>query len=154
MPRYLSRKNERFFPQVRRQEYRVQSPKSIAYNCISFAAGRTDRRWWPPGGAEPGEDFWPAGVPAEETLDAFAAAFGTIGYTPCTGPEQEPGFEKIAVYALASGAPTHAARQLPSGAWLSKVGDLQDIEHQTLAALEGGDYGKAVLFLRRPRQEG
>ncbi|HEV3083903.1 MAG TPA: hypothetical protein VGY66_29240 [Gemmataceae bacterium] len=71
----------------------------------------------------------------------------------CAGPELESGFEKIAVYALASGAPTHAARQLPSGAWLSKLGDLQDIEHQTLEALEGRDYGKAVRFLRRPRQE-
>jgi hypothetical protein len=53
-----------------------------------------------------------SGVPAEETLDAFAAAFATIGYVLCAGPEREAGFEKIAVYALASGAPTHAARQL------------------------------------------
>ena len=30
---------------------------------------------------------------------------------------------------------THAARQLPSGKWTSKLGDADDIEHNTL---EGG----------------
>jgi len=59
--------------------------------------------------------------------------------------------EKVAIFADAQGAPTHAARQLESGAWTSKCGTLEDIEHNSLANLEGGAYGKAVLFLERRR---
>jgi hypothetical protein len=44
-------------------------------------------------------------------------------------------------------------RQLDDhSAWTSKLGDLEDISHYTLNALEGGKgygYGKATTFMRR-----
>jgi hypothetical protein len=46
--------------------------------------------------------------------------------------------------------PKHAARSLPNGAWTSKLGDDEDIEHSTLAVLEGREYGRAKVFLKRP----
>jgi hypothetical protein len=59
----------------------------------------------------------------------------------------ESGFEKIALYAL-EGHPKHAARQLPDGAWSSKLGKYIDIAH-SLNGLEGTVYGQVVGFLKR-----
>jgi hypothetical protein len=77
----------------------------------------------------------------------FVRAFRQLGYEVCQSPSYEPGLEKVAIYCKGS-APKHMARQLPSGLWTSKCGDLEDITH-TLEALEGSDYGNAVLFMRR-----
>jgi hypothetical protein len=83
----------------------------------------------------------------EETLEAFVAAFATCRFTPCTGEEFEQGFERIALFAVAD-VPTHAARQLASGRWTSKLGMLEDIEHE-LHAVSGDLYGAVVLILKR-----
>lgn len=60
----------------------------------------------------------------------------------------EPGFEKVAVFAISEDIPAHVARQLPNGRWTSKLGQLEDIEHE-LHALEGAEYGRVVQVLRR-----
>jgi hypothetical protein len=60
----------------------------------------------------------------------------------------ETGFEKIALFANADGTPTHLARQITNGRWSSKLGTLQDIEHDLLAVC-GAEYGKVVEFHRR-----
>jgi hypothetical protein len=44
----------------------------------------------------------------------------------------------------------HAARQLPTGHWTSKLGESEDIEHR-LHDLEGLIYGQVVLVLARTR---
>ena len=62
-------------------------------------------------------------------------------------PDQ--GIEKLVLYADEHGEPIHVARQLPSGAWTSKLGASEDIEHRVLAALEGTLYGKVARLLRR-----
>ena len=53
------------------------------------------------------------------------------------------------------GVPSHAARQLPSGHWTSKLGKAEDIRHSTLEAVEsdpnlGLGYGKVAVILKRP----
>jgi hypothetical protein len=105
---------------------KITSPKTPLYNCIAFAAGETHGWWWPL------MAYWPESVPREETLDAFIAAFVTIGYSPCADSMIESGFEKVAIYVDETGTPTHMARQLSSGAWTSKCGRLEDIEHDKL----------------------
>jgi hypothetical protein len=138
---------EERFPGLRDTPYRVTSPATRDYNCIAWAAGDTSHWWWPD--VDPDDDavFWPPGVPAEETLAAFVAAFATLGYAPCPGEEYEPGFEKVALFAR-DGIPTHAARQLPDGRWTSKLGMSEDIEHD-LHAISGELYGTVLLVLRR-----
>ncbi len=96
----------------------------------------------------PGEDAWPAGVARAETVDAFRAAFASLGYLICDDEQLEPGFEKIALFAL-GGVPKHAARQLLSGRWVSKLGASEDIEH-SLHDLTGMAYGAVVLIMKRP----
>jgi hypothetical protein len=133
------------FPDLARIGYRVTSPPDPTYNCIGWAAGVADTWWWPDPG---GYDYWPPGVPRQETLDAFIRAFETLGYVPCPDGTPEAGWQKVALYAL-SGIPTHAARQLPGGRWTSKLGPEDDIEHD-LDGLVGPLYGVPIQILRRP----
>jgi hypothetical protein len=85
------------------------------------------------------------------TVDGFCDAFGTLGYTRTSGAEFDPALEKVAIYVDAVGEPCHMARQLSSGSWTSKLGNLEDIEHADLAALEGALYGTVAVILARPR---
>lgn len=99
-----------------------------------------------------GVGYWPPGVPREETLAAFEAAYDTLGYSRCESAQFEPGFTKVAVYAKGT-VPAHAARQLPDGRWTSKLGEREDIEHLTPELLEGEVYGYVSLILRRASDE-
>ncbi|TAF36353.1 MAG: hypothetical protein EAZ69_10585 [Oscillatoriales cyanobacterium] len=47
-----------------------------------------------------------------------------------------------------NGIPTHAARQLANGKWTSKLGWLEDIEHE-LDGLTGDRYGVVGQILKR-----
>ena len=90
-------------------------------------------------------------VPSEETLSAFVAAFRTIGYEPCQNTELEPGIQKIAIYADTQNVPRHVAQQLPNGEWTSKIGQYEDIQHQSLDVLTGAApaYGTVVQVMQR-----
>ncbi len=125
----------------------MSSERDDLYNCVAWAAGVTTEWWWPVGAER---TYWPAGVPCEVTLEAFRDAFATLGYAVCAGEELEPGFLKIALFASAEGVPRHAARQLESGRWTSKLGRMEDIEH-ALHDLEGTLYGSVALIMKRPR---
>jgi len=125
-------------------DYRVTSPADDEYNCIAWAATEADRWWWP----DPlGTSYWPDGVMRAETTEAFIAAYATAGFTSADDDSLQPDVEKIAVYVKA-GKPTHAARQLASGRWTSKLGRAEDIEHE-LSALTGNVYGIVGFFLQR-----
>lgn len=151
MAGFLSFEREAYFPNLDRAGYRVTSDECFDYNCIAHAASRSDAWWWP----DEGDGiYWPESVAKDETLDCFIQAYGTEGYEPCESPDLEPGVEKVAIYVDADGVPTHAARQVPSGGWTSKLGDWEDIEHTTLAALErqdgkGEGYGTVAKILKR-----
>jgi hypothetical protein len=136
---------ELVFPRLRDANYRISSSRDDVYNCIAWAAGFTDAWWWP---GTPDATFWPDGIPREVTLQAFSAAFASLGYSSCISEEPELGFEKIALYANAEGLPCHAARQLPSGRWTSKLGKMEDIEH-SLHDLAGTIYGSVVQVMKR-----
>lgn len=137
--------NERLFPELARSGYRLTSPPDATYNCIAWAAGRTNVWWWPD---SEGFDFWPAHLPREATLANFLEAFRLLGYEGCQEEHLEPSWEKVAIYAVA-GEPSHATRQLPSGRWTSKLGPDDDIEHE-LHSLAGPTYGVVVQVLKRP----
>jgi len=137
---------ERLFPALRGSVYRMTSPADDVYNCIAWAAGATDKWWWPFG--DPRRTYWPEGVPRAESLEAFRTAFASLEYITCDHADVEPGCEKIALFADAAGCPLHAARQLPDGRWTSKLGAMDDIEH-ALHGLEGLEYGSVALVMKR-----
>ena len=57
------------------------------------------------------------------------AVFRSLGFVMRDDGDHEIGLEKIALYATDDDEYTHVARQLPSGKWTSKLGGLEDIEH-------------------------
>jgi len=89
--------------------------------------------------------------PREETVVGFVRAFVHLGYTVCDTSDLEPNYEKLAIYADSTNTPSHMARQLSSGHWTSKLGELEDIQHLTLDQLSGSDYGRVVQILKRKR---
>ena len=133
------------FPRLKRTVFLMTSVETTQYNCIAWAANDTSRWWWPTG-----YGYWPPGVRKAVDVDAFKAAYATLGYTECEDGSVEKRLEKIAIFANASGAVTHAARQLPSGTWTSKLGDWEDISH-TIYGLEGSTYGSVACYMARPR---
>jgi hypothetical protein len=137
---------ENIFPKLQSKTYRITSPRSWNYNCVAWAAGDAATRWWP---SEDDRDQWPVNAPRVESLDAFRAAFATLGYRAANAADYVQGTEKVAIFANAEGVPLHMARQLPNGRWTSKLGALEDIEHD-LHDLEGDEYGQVVLVMERP----
>ncbi len=128
--------------------FEIKSPRSRIYNCIAWAASDDERWWWPD---KSGSDYWPKGVPREEKIQAFIAAYGTLGYEPCDNPDLEPGLEKVAIFTKPAGTPAHVAKQLGDGTWTSKLGPDWDIVHHDLDGVECPKYGKATVFLKRSR---
>ncbi len=137
------------FPNLRSGTLRISSDASVEYNCIAWAAEDTEAQWWP----DPMEiGYWPPGVERTETLNAFIDAFGSLGYELCGNSEYEEGYEKVAIFVDSGGTPTHAARQLGPSVWTSKLGRIEDIEHE-LEGLSGKEYGRPAAFMRRRRTD-
>ena len=136
---------EAAFPGLHSSGYELTSPADAGYNCIAWAAGEEARWWWPD---EQHQYFWPADVPRACTVDAFAQMYAHLGYERCTSAALERGLEKVAIFVNADGAPTHAARQLSTGKWTSKLGCSVDIVH-ALKGVEGRTYGSVALVLKR-----
>ncbi|HET6575801.1 MAG TPA: hypothetical protein VFG68_19525 [Fimbriiglobus sp.] len=134
------------FPWLTAANSRITSPADHRYNCLAWAANDSTH-WW-----QPGPKFhWPTPAdPDADRIEDLIAAFAAVGFVPCGPGDLEPGFERIALYADAAGRYTHAARQLPTGTWTSKLGIAEDIEHDTPDNIAGGIYGDVFGFMRRP----
>lgn len=137
---------DHLFPNLAEGGYSITSPRSPFYNCIAWAA-RDVMAWWEPDMMN--NYYWPPGVPREYSIDAYRRAYEALGFTECSKADLEEGFEKIAIYIGSDGEPTHAARQLVSGKWTSKLGKLEDIEHSDLECLQGEEYGVIGLIMKR-----
>ena len=136
------------FPGLRTTTFRVTSSADAVYNCIAWAAAVSTEWCWPL--PDPAESYWPPSVPRVVTLENFRNTFLTIGYSIATDDTLETGFEKVAIFANSQDRPMHAARQLPTGMWTSKLGQGVDIEHE-LHALSGEIYGTVVLMMKRQK---
>lgn len=137
---------ESLFPNIASSGFSITSPATSEYNCIAWAATDTGA-WWEPDSMD--LCYWPSKIPREFTLDAYIKAYESLGYAVCKGGECEEGFEKIAIYVDANNKPTHAARQLSSGSWTSKLGRSEDIEHAAVEGLCGSSYGVVAVFMKR-----
>ena len=136
---------EEDFPNLQASGWELTSERDVKYNCIAYAAYDFRRRWEPSKGY-----YWPPGANREDSVKGWCDAFRVLNYKDCEDDSHEPGFEKIAIYAK-DGDPQHVARQLESGVWTSKLGDDEDISHNTLEALEGEFYGNVVALMKRQR---
>jgi hypothetical protein len=149
----VTRKLRRLFPKLFGGEYRLISKKTKRYNCLAWAAEHNDA-WWgmPPDGVSPDD------VLHDETVEGAIRLFEHLGFSRTDDASLTPGVLKVAIYGDTEGY-THAARQLPNGKWTSKIGKLQDIEHDSLAALtstealfgtvEDKAYGQVVRIMTK-----
>jgi hypothetical protein len=137
-----------WFPRLTDGSYIVTSPPTENYNCIAWAAGDSTQKWDP----SPIEGrYWPAHLNRRYDIETFVELYRAVGgFIPCDDGNLEAHVEKIALYAGSDHEVRHAALQLPTGMWTSKLGDFEDIQH-TLEVLEGGGYGTVKKFLKRPR---
>jgi hypothetical protein len=103
-----------------------------------------------------GIGYWPPDVPRAVTVESFVAAYAALGYQLCYEGSLAARLEKIAIFGKenqsGSVVPTHAALQLESGEWTSKLGPFEDIRHDTVDRVNGPVYGKLVCYMSRPRQ--
>ena len=133
------------FPRLTYTNHRDTSPVDRRYNCIAWSFEDTEH-WWQPG------IYW---QPADWSVNdygigALERAFLLAGYADCGGDTTlETGYLKVALYASAGFVYTHAARQLPTGKWTSKLGKSIDIEHDAPDVVAGGLYGEVMQIMKR-----
>ncbi len=132
-------------PRLASEGYEIASPNDESYNCVAWALGRTDV-WFEAGGWK--GTYWPDGMRSDGTLDAYLELFESLGYVPTESPDYQPGQPCMAIYSDDDGEFCHVALRTESG-WTSKCGELHDIFHATLEALEDQAYGRVVKVLRR-----
>lgn len=133
------------FPNLRGENYKISSPQSTDYNCIAWAARDTDTWWWPDSN---NIYYWPHNAPRQVSLEAFIKAFEFLSYEVCETGKYEDGFEKIAIYTK-DGKPSHAAKQINSFYWTSKLGKDVDIQHE-IDGVSDSQYGSIAIFMKRP----
>lgn len=124
------------------------SKRTREYNCFAWAAGDDTSRWDPMPG-----NYWPHRLPRNCNVDTIIRLYELKGYERCQDGSLDPYFEKIVLYVTGHGV-QHAARQLPSGLWTSKLGDEEDITHESPASLSCEDYGQPVCYMRKAIQMG
>lgn len=139
------------FPNLDLSNHRETSASDDKYNCIAWAAGRSDQ-WWDPAEPKEWEDnlYWPENVPRDYKITSLVMVYESAGFVVCADGGLEAGSEKIAIYADGDEY-THAARQLETGKWTSKMGKSEDIEHEAPEDLVGPCYGQVVAFMKRNR---
>lgn len=148
LPERLEPADEHQFPQLAAAGYRVTSDKDPRYNCIAHVAGETTRKWAPTIIPQPGY-YWPPGAPAGDDLEALKRCFEVLGYEACDSGVPESGYEKIALYADATGEWQHAAKLENDGEWSSKLGSIEDIKHSSEHCFRGSVYGEVICYMRR-----
>ena len=143
MPHKVDYDLEEDFPNLRSAEWQDTSKPASNNNCIAYAANDKNRYWDTAKGY-----YWPPGAIREYSMEGWTDAFRVLNYQRCETADLEVGFEKVAIYKK-QGKPSHVARQLDNGYWTSKLGPDEDINHSTLAALEGEFYGEVDTIMKR-----
>lgn len=122
-------------------------PASSEYNSISWAAGDTERWWWPD---KFKQLYWPPEAKRQASVGCCVEAFMQLGYEPSQHGALEPGFSKVSIFGDAD--LVHAARQVSNGLWTSKLGRSVLVQHGLSAIDEL--YGRPAVFMRRSLTRG
>jgi hypothetical protein len=137
------------FPHLNAANHRdIISTPDDRYNCLAWAAG-IDNEWWEPAVGK----TWPGNAPrglAGYKIASLIEVFASIGFVACNDGSLEDGIEKIAIYADGDEW-MHAARQLQTGKWTSKMGPDERIEHDAPQDLAGPAFGQVTTFMQRSR---
>lgn len=155
LPAHLDKR----FPKLKADGGTKTSEVDQNYNCLSWSARRARKYRFEPKPIEKW-DRWPKDLPKDYSLESFILLFERRGYKRCINGDTKYEFfyKKVAIYAAfgiygdQQWEFTHVADQLHSGAWTSKLGPDEDIQHNTPHSLEGDDgdeYGTIHQILKR-----
>ena len=153
LPQHL----EACFPKLKADGATKTSEATNQYNCIAWSAACDIRHWWEPEKLEPWY-YWPPDLPPNDyAFENFIRLFQNIGYKKHSNPTFEIFYEKVALYAIYGSIEpnkwgfAHVCHQLHSGAWSSKLGPAEDIQHNSVESLEGdaSEYGHVRIILKR-----
>ena len=122
--------------------FKFTSLGTDVYNCVAWASEITDD--WT-------QEYDSNG---NLLLDAISYIdyFKRIGFKITDNRSIEKNKIKIAVYISTHNIQhdfKHVARMLPNGKWTSKLGDWEDIEHDTPELLTGNSYGNKIIIMER-----
>ncbi|HEY1718719.1 MAG TPA: hypothetical protein VGH42_10575 [Verrucomicrobiae bacterium] len=153
LPAHLVKK----FPKLLADGAKKTSEATNQYNCIAWSAARDTQQWYEPEKFEPWY-HWPSELPPKDyTFENFVRLFENLGYKKRTDARFEILYKKVAIYAIYGYFEkdkwgfSHVCDQLNSGGWTSKLGDAEDIKHNSLESLEGNndEYGEVKIILKR-----
>ena len=131
------------FPNLDSEGFEIVEPPSRLYNCIAYAADDV-ANWWEPTRGR----YWPLHATFSKSIESLREVFVGLGFEQCEDSDAEDGYRKMALYE-AQGIGNHAAVQMSSGRWRSKMGQGPVIEHLNPESLYGGMYGEVTTFMRR-----
>ena len=120
------------------------------YNCIAHSLGYNHITIWP---ISKRFWVWDKTLPYINTINNFVSLYRKFNYEICEDSSWEFEYDKIALYiSVLSGRNTvsHAAKQIDSYWWSSKIGGDELFEH-TLEAIENKNVGTKYVFLKRPK---
>ena len=131
------------FPNLEKEGFEIVEVPSRRYNCIAYAAGDI-ANWWEPTRGR----YWPLHATRSDSIESLRDVFVGLGFEQCEDSDAEDGYRKIVLYE-AQGTGKHAAVQLSSGRWHSKMGQGPVVEHTSPESLSGGIYGNPTMYMRR-----
>ena len=131
------------FPNLEKEGFEIVEVPSRRYNCIAYAAGDI-ANWWDR--QEVG--YWSLHATRSDSIESLREIFVGLGFEQCEDSDAEDGYRKIALYE-AQGIGKHAAVQMSSGRWRSKMGQGPVMEYLSLELLSGGMYGIPTTYMRR-----
>ena len=116
-------------------------------------------QWWEPyaaGGIAEDRGHWPEGLPHDREPGTLRELFRREGFVDCEDGSLDPVMVKIALYRVQDDVGgyiwTHAARQLKTGLWTSKLGSSYEVTHRSTGDLEGELYGAVYAYMAKPRR--
>lgn len=132
-----------YFPNLKKgKNFKFTSLGTDEYNCIAWASEITDE--W----VQLYDINW---MPKVDSA-SYIGYFNRLGFKLGNNTDVEKGKLKIAIYISTDNGRhefRHVARQLHSGKWTSKLGDWEDIEHDTPEILLGKSYGEKIIIMEK-----
>jgi hypothetical protein len=131
------------FPNLKKgHNFKFTSFNTDQYNCISWAFEITNRR------TQLYDHLGKGIIDADEYIQLF----NKKGFCETQNRLFEKNKIKIAVYLKKDAFNydfKHVARLLENGKWTSKLGDWEDIEHETPEDLIGASYGNNIIIMEK-----
>lgn len=132
---------KRYFPKlILGENFQLTSCKTDDYNCIAWSLG-IDDEW---------KQVYENNLGVRD-CNKYIELFKESGFIVIENSNFEEGILKIAIfYEASTNHFKHVARQINNNSWTSKLGEWEDIQHNTPEDLLGDSYGDTLIFMCKP----